>query len=122
MVIIFSKRRKKIFFLFELVINEYTLGDLLIKGYTGVDSIGCWCCGITLSYLTNTPKSKQAMLEMVGSINQSRVYGKTLMEISFDILKDVNKKIFFVFIFSLFLFFPSSSLHLHSTLMLLYSS
>jgi hypothetical protein len=84
------------------VINEYTLGDLLIKGYTGVDSIGCWCCGITLSYLTNTPKSKQAMLEMVGSINQSRVYGKTLMEISFDILKD-----------------PSSSFHAHVAVLIL---
>jgi hypothetical protein len=59
---------------------------------------------------------------MVGSINQSRVYGKTLMEISFDILKDVNKRIFFlfVFIFSLFsIVKPSSSFHAHVAVLIL---
>jgi hypothetical protein len=106
-------------FISVLVSNQYTFGHLLIVGYLSKDIVASWCSNIALAHLiADNQQFKEAILKVVLAIDQSQTGAKTLMEISLDLLENVDLKILF---FSEYLFFLNS-LHLLFIHVLLYSS
>jgi hypothetical protein len=103
------------------VSNQYSFGYLLVIGYLSKDNVASWCSSIALAHLiADNQQFKEEILKVVLSIDQSQANAKSLMEISIDLLENVDFKTHFsYFIHSLFF---SSSRHLHSILVLLYSS
>jgi hypothetical protein len=80
------------FYFIFLAANQYTLGHLLIIGYLSKDIIASWCSGIALAHLiADSQQYKEALLKVVLAVDQAQ----TLMEISIDLLQNVNKNFFF---------------------------
>jgi hypothetical protein len=85
-----------------LAANQYTLGHLLIIGYLSKDIVASWCSGIALAHLiADSQQYKEAILKVVLAVDQAQTGAKTLMEISIDLLQNVNK----IFLFLNFIFF-----------------
>jgi hypothetical protein len=104
-------------FIYLLAANQYTLGHLLIIGYLSKDIVASWCSGIALAHLiADSQQYKEAILKVVLAVDQAQTGAKTLMEISIDLLQNVNKNQSFYFILYFF-----NSLHHHFTLVLRYS-
>ncbi|CAF3095323.1 unnamed protein product [Rotaria sp. Silwood2] len=82
----------------ENVANQYTFGHILMIGYLSKDIVASWCSGIALSHLiADSQLYKEALLKVRLVVDQSKTDAKTLMEISIDLLQNVNKKkIFFL--------------------------
>ncbi|CAF4865454.1 unnamed protein product, partial [Rotaria sp. Silwood1] len=73
--------------------NHHTLGSLLINGYVSNDVVASWCSSSGFSCLIGghfDKTHKEEMLKMVISIDQSSINGKTLMELSTDLLKNTS--------------------------------
>jgi hypothetical protein len=78
-------------FWFYLAADRYSLGHLLLTGYTSTDAIASWCSGILLAHLiADNPKLKEKLLKVTSPVDQSSAGAKTLMETSIDLLKNVN--------------------------------
>ena len=91
------KKAKKINCCFHLDSNRYKLGDLLIAGYLSKDTIASWCCSIVLTHLINENlKMQKEMIQVIIPADQSGTSDITLMEISINILQNVNQRIFFL--------------------------
>ncbi|CAF3720893.1 unnamed protein product [Rotaria sp. Silwood1] len=78
------------------IANHYTLGSLLINGYVSNDAVASWCSSIGFSCLIGghfDKAHKEEMLKMVISIDQSPINGKTLMELSSDLLKNLISQV-----------------------------
>jgi hypothetical protein len=83
---------------FDLGIDQHSLGHLLIIGYMSKDVVASWCCGIALSHLiADSLEYKETILQVVLHIDQDQTAAKSLMEISFDLLQNVNKRKCFLF-------------------------
>ncbi len=75
-----------------LAASQYTLGHLLIIGYLSKDIVASWCSGIALAHLiADSQQFKEAILKVVLAVDQAQTGAKTLMEISVDLLQNVNK-------------------------------
>ncbi|CAF3598153.1 unnamed protein product, partial [Rotaria sp. Silwood2] len=69
--------------------NQYTLGHLLLNGYSSKDIIASWCPGITLAHLiVDDSKCKETIFKVVLPVDSSQTGVKTLIEISMDILQN----------------------------------
>ena len=76
---------------FHLAASQYTLGHLLIIGYLSKDVVASWCSGIALAHLiADSQAYKEAVLKVVLAVDQAQAGAKTLMEISTDLLQNVN--------------------------------
>jgi hypothetical protein len=65
----------------------------LLTGYLSKDSVSSWCSGVVLSYLiADSPKCKKEMLKVVSVVDHGQSSAKSLMEISIDLLQNVNKR------------------------------
>lgn len=107
-------------FFYFVAASQYTLGHLLIIGYLSKDIVASWCSGIALAHLiADNQQYKESILKVVLAVDQAQTGAKTLMEISIDLLQNVNTNYFFLFICFFVLFFISH--HLHSIRVLLYS-
>ncbi|CAF4788898.1 unnamed protein product [Rotaria sp. Silwood2] len=75
----------------ESAANQYTLTHLLIIGYLSKDIVASWCSGIILAHvIADNQQFKDAILEVNLAIDQAQTSAKTLMEISIDLLQNVN--------------------------------
>ncbi|CAF3396012.1 unnamed protein product [Rotaria sp. Silwood2] len=75
----------------ESAANQYTLTHLLIIGYLSKDIVASWCSGIILAHvIADNQQFKEAILEVNLAIDQAQTSAKTLMEISIDLLQNVN--------------------------------
>lgn len=64
----------------------------MIIGYLSKDVVASWCSGIALSHLIADSQSfKEAILKVVLAVDQAQTGAKTLMEISIDLLQNVNR-------------------------------
>jgi hypothetical protein len=71
--------------------NQYTFGQLLIIGYLSKDNVASWCSSIALSHLiADSQQLKEAILKVILAIDQTQSGTKSLMDISIDILQNVN--------------------------------
>ena len=71
--------------------NQYTLGHILIIGYLSKDIVASWCSGIALAHLIiDNQQLKEAILQVVIRMDQSQSNSRTLMEISLDLLENVD--------------------------------
>ncbi|CAF4580448.1 unnamed protein product, partial [Rotaria sp. Silwood2] len=78
------------------IANHYTLGSWLINGYVINDVVASWCSSIGFSCLIGghfDKTHKEEMLKVVISIDQSPINGKTLMELSTDLLKNLISQV-----------------------------
>ena len=67
------------------------MGHLIIIGYLSKDIVASWCSGIALAHLIADSQSfKEAILKVVLAVDQAQSGAKTLMEISTDLLQNVN--------------------------------
>jgi len=115
-----NKNSNTLFISFYLAANQYTLGHLLIIGYLSKDIVASWCSGIALAHLiADSQQYKEAILKVVLAVDQAQTGAKTLMEISIDLLQNVNKQNSF-FLFLSFFVLNIISLHLHFIHVLLY--
>ncbi|CAF4328851.1 unnamed protein product, partial [Rotaria sp. Silwood2] len=74
--------------------NQYTLGHLLLNGYSSKDIIASWCSGITLAHLiVDDSKCKETILKVVLPVDSSQTGVKTLIEISMDILQNSSSSL-----------------------------
>jgi hypothetical protein len=93
-----KKKKPNVLFIYFLAANQYTLGHLLIIGYLSKDVVASWCSGIALAHLiADSQQYKEAILKVVLAVDQAQTGAKTLMEISIDLLQNVNKKKIFFF-------------------------
>jgi hypothetical protein len=101
------------------VSNQYSFGYLLIIGYLSKDIVASWCSSIALAHLiADNQQFKEEILKVVLAIDQSQTNTKSLMEISIDLLENVDFKT--LLSHNSFSFLQSSP-HLHFTLVLPYS-
>ena len=92
------EKKKRELFGFDLDTDQHSLGHLLIICYMSKDVVASWCCGIALSHLiADSLEYKETILQVVLQINQDQTAAKSLMEISFDLLQNVNKRKYFLF-------------------------
>ncbi|CAF1131208.1 unnamed protein product [Rotaria sp. Silwood1] len=69
--------------------DRYSLGHLLLIGYTSKDAVASWCSTTLLAHLiADNPKPKEKLLNVISAVDQSPTGTKTLMEMSIDLLKN----------------------------------
>jgi hypothetical protein len=74
-----------------VVTNQYSFGHLLLIGYLSKDTVASWCSSIALAHLiADNQQFKEAMLNVILTVDQSQSGAKSLMEISIDLLQNVN--------------------------------
>jgi len=73
-----------------VVTNQYSFGHLLLIGYLSKDIVASWCSSIALAHLiADNQQFKEAMLNVILTVDQSQSGAKSLMEISIDLLQNV---------------------------------
>ena len=67
------------------------MGHLLIIGFLSKDTVASWCASTALAHLiADNEPYKEAILKVVLAIDQSQAGAKSLMEISLDLLDNVQ--------------------------------
>jgi hypothetical protein len=65
-------------------------------GLLSKDNVASWCSSIALSHLiADSQQLKEAILKVVLAVDQTQAGAKTLMDISIDLLQNVNLLILF---------------------------
>ena len=76
--------------------SQYTFGHLLIVGYLSKDIVASWCSSIALSHvIADNQQFKEAILQVVLAVDPSQPDVKTLMDISVDLLQNVELPLVF---------------------------
>ena len=75
--------------------NQYSFGYLLVIGYLSKDIVASWCSSIALAHLiADNQQYKEEILKVVLAIDPSQPNTKSLMEVSIELLENVDFKIF----------------------------
>ncbi|CAF0903996.1 unnamed protein product [Adineta ricciae] len=71
--------------------SQCTFGHLLIVGYLSKDIVASWCSSIALSHvIADNQQFKEAILQVVLAVDPAQPDVKTLMDISVDLLQNLN--------------------------------
>jgi hypothetical protein len=80
-------------YLYVVASNQYSFGYLLVIGYLSKDIVASWCSSIALAHLiADNQQFKEEILKVILAIDQSQTNTKSLMEISIDLLENVDFK------------------------------
>lgn len=101
-----GKSKTNEFFIFSTISasqNQMTSGHLLIVGFLSKDPVASWCSTIAFAHLiADQQQFKEALLQVILTVDQNETKPKSLMEISLDLLENVrhktirNERVFFL--------------------------